>query len=429
MPQNVLPFKLEITDEKITPHAGLIVFGEFLKAMTVPQLIDQYLPGPGSGAGYAPSRFVEPLLLMLSGGGRALEDLRTIHADAGLRELLGLDEIPEAGTVGDWLRRQGADGGLDGLATVNRQVVRRALKRDAATDYTLDIDATRIVAEKESAKWTYKGERGYMPIVGHLAENGLVLGDEFREGNAAPQSRNLEFIEHCAAQMPKGRRIAFLRADSAAYQARIINWCEADERHPVRFAVGADLDAGVKAALRAIPETDWRKYQDGFIAETIHSMEKTKRAFRLIAIRRPAQVDLLTGEVRIAERYHAIASNRAETAEATMAWYNRRGETSENRIKELKLGFGMERMPTGDFAANALFFRLGVLAYNLFVLFKLLALSAEWQTRQVQTVRWRLYQAAGKVTRHAGQWSLKVAEWAYAILAEVRAKCRELAFG
>ncbi|MDT8367558.1 MAG: hypothetical protein RRA15_13940 [bacterium] len=25
--------------------------------------------------------------------------------------------------------------------------------------------------------------RGYMPLVGHLAENGLVVFDEFREGN------------------------------------------------------------------------------------------------------------------------------------------------------------------------------------------------------------------------------------------------------
>jgi hypothetical protein len=49
MPQTVLPFKLEITNEKITPHAGLIVFGEFLKSLTVPHLLDRHLPGPGSG--------------------------------------------------------------------------------------------------------------------------------------------------------------------------------------------------------------------------------------------------------------------------------------------------------------------------------------------------------------------------------------------
>jgi len=39
-------------------------------------------------------------------------------------------------------------------------------------------------------------------------------------------------------------------------------------------------------------------------------------------------------------------------AAAVMDWYRLRGEYSENRIKELKPGFGMERMPCGQFAAN-----------------------------------------------------------------------------
>ena len=72
------------------------------------------------------------------------------------------------------------------------------------------------VAKKQEAKWRYQGERGYLPMLGHLAENGLVLGEEFREGHEAPASRNLEVTPACAAQMPKGNRIAPVRADSAA---------------------------------------------------------------------------------------------------------------------------------------------------------------------------------------------------------------------
>ena len=51
-------------------------------------------------------------------------------------------------------------------------------------------------------------------------------------------------------------------------------------------------------------------------------------------------------------------------------------------------------MPCGDFGANAVFFRLGALAYNLFVLFKLLALSVEWRRYRVQTLA-ILAEAAG----------------------------------
>jgi len=427
MTQTVLPFKLEITEEKITAHAGLAIFGEFVHATGILNEVDKTLKGPGSGAGYKPSRYVEPIMLMLHGGGRTLEDLRVIRNDVALCELLGIDEIPSSDAAGDWMRRKGKAEGLSGLGAVRRQVVRRTLNRDTTTEYTLDIDASQIIAEKEDAKMTYKGEFGYMPIVGHLAENGLIIGDEFREGNEAPGARNLEFIKYCASQMPIGKRIANLRSDSAAYQSDIINWCEEDDKAPVLFAIGADLDAAVRAAISEISPEAWSPYQDGFIAETVHVMNKTKKAFRLIVIRRPAQMDLLTGREKISERYIVIASNRAESSQETVAWYNRRGDCSENHIKELKIGFGMEHMPCGDFAANAVFFRLGTIAYNLFVLFKLSALSNGWRHVQVQTLRWRLYNVAGKVVSHGRRLILKVSAWIHEMLADIRVRSKELA--
>lgn len=419
MTQTVLPFKLEITRDTITPHAGLALLGEFIQALGLPQKLDEALPSPGSGAGCAPSELVLPLLLMLHGGGRALEDLRQIRADSGLRELLGLSRMRSSDATGDWLRRMGGGQGLEQSAAVSRYLLARGLAGEERTDYTLDLDATQIVAEKRTAAWTYKGERGYMPLVGHLAENGLVVGEEFRAGNASPGAGNLEFIKYCERQLPAGKRIAHVRADSAAYQAAVFNYCAETGK---TFALGADLDVAVRAAIAALPEADWQPYQDGYLAETVHSMEHTKQAFRLVVIRRPAQGELF-GEVDPRERYTVIASNREETAAETVAWYNQRGEASENRLKELKIGFGMERMPCGEQAANAMFFRVGVWAYNLFVLFKRGVLPQEWWRRQVQTVRWRLYQTAGKVVDHARRCTLRVGRFMYRLFAEVRLQC------
>ena len=421
--QGVLSFKLEITKDAITPHAGLALFGEFLHALKLPRWLDETLPGPGSAAGYDPSDFAVPLVLMLHGGGRSLEDLRQVRSDEALRELLGLEKLPSVDASGDWLRRMGAGPGLEGLATVQRRVLAWGLRRTSSRAFTLDIDATQIVAEKREALRTYKGEVGYMPIVGHLAENGLVVGEAFRAGNVSPNAQNVEFIRHCVAQMPAGTRIAHLRADNAAYQAELFNACEEQGRS---FAIGAPLDAAVLAAINAIPDEAWRPYQNGAIAETVHSMDHTRHAFRLVVIRRPVQRDLF-GVEDPAERYRAIASNRTESAEETIAWYNARGEHSENRIKELKTGFAMERMPCGTLEANAVFFRIGVLAYNLFKLFSRHALPQPWRRHQVQTLRWRLYQTAGKLVHHAGALVLKVALERFALFEEIRTRCRELA--
>jgi hypothetical protein len=279
--QTVLPFKLAASDESLTSHAGLVLFDEYLGAMGIAGLINHELPGAGSAAGYDPSAHVSPLVLMLAGGGRTLEDLRGLRRDDGLRCVVGLNEMPSSDASGDWMRRMGANesGGLAGLQRVNRCVFRRLLRADERTDFTLDIDATQIVAEKREAGYSYKGEKGYMPMVGHIAENSLVIDHEFREGNAAPAAGNLEFVQACERNMPKGKRIKAVRADSAAYQADVFNYCE--ETRKV-FAIGADQDAAVKVAITAIPEGEWKTFRDGEIAETVHCMNKTDKAFRLI---------------------------------------------------------------------------------------------------------------------------------------------------
>jgi len=424
IPQTVLPFKLDSTAETLTAQAGLALFGEYCHALGLPAWLDAALPEPGSGAGYAASSHALSVIFMLHAGGRSLEDLRTLRAEAGLLELLKLDAVPSSDSVGDWLRRMGQGTGLDGLAGVQRQLLERVLVTRDCTAHTLDIDATQIVAEKQTARWTYKGAQGYMPMVGHLAETGLVIGDEFREGNAAPAARNLEFIQTCEAQLPRGHRIAAVRADSAAYQADILNACEA---HGQSFAIGATRDAAVTAAIAAIPESDWAPWRDGEIAETLHCMNRTDNAFRLIVVRRGHQGELFETDDTSPYRYTVVASNRNESAAATMAWYCQRGEASENRIKELKIGFGMERMPCGQFAANAVFFRLGVLAYNLFKGFTQATLDAAWHRHQVQTLRWRIDQTAGKIVRHAGQQTLKIRDAAVALFASIRQRCWALA--
>ena len=105
-----------------------------------------------------------------------------------------------------------------------------------------------------------------------------------------------------------------------------------------------------------------------------------------------------------------VASNWPEeekTASEVLVWHNQRGQ-AENFNKELKTGLGMEQMPCGDSGANEVFFRIGVLAYNLFIGFKRLACPAAWASQTITTVRWKLVPVAGRMLRHAGQVVLRV---------------------
>ena len=65
----------------------------------------------------------------------------------------------------------------------------------------------------------------------------------------------------------------------------------------------------------------------------------------------------------------------------------------------MKRDFCAERLPCSDFNANALYFQLAALAYNLFALQRDVITSMH--RKRVMTVRRQLYDIAAKVTRHA----------------------------
>jgi hypothetical protein len=145
--QTVWEFKIERTKEELTAHGGLALLAEYNHGMGLRQLADQHLPAPGSNRGYAPSAFVESLILMLQAGGQSLEDLRELEQEAALRKLVGREVVPDPDTVGDWLRRMGdpqmGQAGLIGLGQVRDLLNQRMLRHDGITEYTLDVDATQ----------------------------------------------------------------------------------------------------------------------------------------------------------------------------------------------------------------------------------------------------------------------------------------------
>jgi Transposase DDE domain group 1 len=424
LPQLILPIKIEKSEERLTSLGGLVVLEEMARALEVWAKVDEALEGPQSGRGYPPHEFVQPLVWMLHAGGRRLEDLRELRAEHEVLKELGLESVPDAGTVGDWLRRQGEEG-VAGLEQVNRELIQKVLEQEGE-ELILDVDATEIEAEKQEAKWTYNHVQGYMPLLGYV--NGICVGYEFREGNQSPGAGILAFAKKCERALPEGKGIYF-RSDSAAYQAEVINHFSQAGR---TFSITADQDAAVKREIKNLQESDWKPYRtpegtatDREIAETVHTMNGTKQAFRLIVLRWLNPQPSLFEADRYG--YHVVATNREESAAEVIWKHNGRGN-SENWHKELKIGVGMEQMPCGQKEANAVYFSIGVLAYNLAQLLKRRVLPESYRTATLATLRWKLYRLAAKLVRHARGLILQIKADAekWRLLQSARLECARL---
>jgi hypothetical protein len=415
MTQTILNFKLQSTNEKLTPRTGVTILGEYLKGMNLEQLCNDNLPKAKRNKGYSAFEFIYPLILMLHSGGRFLDDIREIKIDKALRKLLKIKNIPTPNAFSKYLRKHGING-EEGMRRINKKFLKRFLKSIENEELILDIDATFIEAHKSTTKCSYKDAPGYMPMVGHI-NNGWVIDVDFREGNVAPASKNLEFIKQCVLQLPLGKHFDRFRADSASYQADIFNYCE--EKN-ILYTVTAKKNRSIFNSIKSIKDEEWQTFSKREkIAEFTHTMQDTNNAFRMIVIKKDITPTLPTLEGYIGnevmmqhqdEIYYCIATNDNDlTPEEIIKLHRQRGETSENKIKELKNGFNMSYLPSSNLQANAFYFHIGTVAYNLFLLFKQI-LDKNLQKHTVKTIRYKLYNIAGKVIYHARETILKVNE-------------------
>ncbi len=425
MPQTILKFRLESTNEKLTPRTGIAILGEHLKGMNLERICNSNMPQAKRANGYSAFEFIYPLILMLHSGGRVLDDIKEIREDTALSTLLKMDNIPTASAIGKYLHKHKLNG-RDAIRKIDKEFLKRYLKSISNEELILDIDATFIEAHKNTAKWSYKDAPGYMPMVGHI-NGGYVIDVDFREGSEAPAKENLEFIKQCQQQLPLGIKFDRFRADSASYQASIFNHCDTEN---ILYTVTAKKSKTMFDSIYEIEDSKWKQFtQREKVFEFIHSMQDTDNAFRVIVIKEDITPTLPTLEEYISDEvmaqhedeiYYCIATNdNNSTQEEIIKLHRQRGETSENKIKELKNGFNMSYLPTSNFEANAFYFAIGTLAYNLFLLFKQI-LDKSFQKYTVRTIRYKLYNIAGKVVSHARELTLKVNEQFRELLQNIR---------
>jgi len=408
--QERLDFQLAPTRDTITGRAGLALFQEAALVLGVRRSIKENLPAPGSGHGFKPQEYVLPLVLMLCGGGRTLEDIREIETDDGLRQLCGFSRLPGADAIGQWLRRNQ----LAGLKRTNQFLARQLIARSEQNDFTLDVDATMIETKKQCAEMSYLGCRAFEALLSFIAELDVCVGCDYRQGSVWPGSGVKQQLLAANRLLKScGKRLRYLRNDSAGYTSEVINACN---ELGVTFTITADQDAAVvKLIKQAQKQGGWirlfrpdGKPTDRWYKTAIHCMEKTEKPFTLIILRWPnPKPDLFRPEPYC---YHVIATNDDNPKVHEVIWFHNGRGDAENYNKELKGGFGMDYAPCRSLVADAVYFEIGVLAYNLTTAVKRLVLGGDWVRRTIASLRWRLIQIAGKVVRHGRQLILRVQE-------------------
>ena len=174
-----------------------------MQSLDFAHCVDQNFQAPKRKNGFPASTYLQSIILLLHSGGTRLDDMRTLRNDAALVSLLDIPCFPSSRAVGAWIHRMSKEQDvIKAQQAVNQHLLQATLGN--CKYLTLDIDATEVIAHKSTALWTYKGNKGYIPMLGHIAETGQVVAYDFRQGNVPPSKDNLAFIQHCVQSLPEG---------------------------------------------------------------------------------------------------------------------------------------------------------------------------------------------------------------------------------
>jgi len=141
--QTILNFKIDSTNEKLTPRTGIVVFGEYLKGIGFENIVNTEIKSSTHHKAYNPFNYIYPLMLMLHSGGRVIDDIKEIRMDEALKTILKIDNIPTADAIIKYLHKMGK-AGEEAIRNINKKYLKRFLKSIKDEELILDIDATFI---------------------------------------------------------------------------------------------------------------------------------------------------------------------------------------------------------------------------------------------------------------------------------------------
>jgi hypothetical protein len=418
---------LSFEDQQLTSFSGLVIFQALFTRLQLKRRLSgcfQHLHvTPIFGHGVMVLLLVVHLLL----GYRELRDIRYYQDDPLVRRILGLTRLPDASTLSRALASTD-QASAQQLRRLCRQLVLERLARLGLNRITVDFDgsvlSTGRFAEGSAVGFNRKkkGQRSYYPLFCTLAQTGQIVDVWHRPGNVHDSNGARAFILECIQEIRAVAPQAVIetRMDSAFFSDEIVRLLEAEG---VEYSISVPFERFAKLKRLIEARRQWWRHSGrmAYFEKQWKPAKWTRRA-RFVFVRQrnkvqskePVQLDLF---VPFAWGYDfkVIVTNKRIRAGKLLAFHNGRG-SQEGVFAELKTDSQLEYVPTRTLSGNQIYLLSAVLAHNLSrelqmeTMVKQRATTAKrtqlWAFERLDTLRRKLIQRAGRLTRPQGKLTL-----------------------
>ena len=368
--------KLVIKSDKIMPFGG--IFSVIREFSPIERLIDSELGLRVKTYGYQYSEIMRTMMCNYLCGGERMEDIKVyqpgIEYMPGMKlcspdtMLRAIDELTEVNTT--YRADSGKNYDFNISESLNTLMVKAAKQQKMLREgrrYVLDFDHKFIEAEKYDAKFSYRGERGYMPGVSILTDmstgDDVIVGVENRDGNANVRFHQADTLERTFNRLEaNGLWATIVRCDCGSYSREII---ETISRHCHKFYIRANMYSALRESLAE--HSNWESVDiDGVPTEVLSlpfiSIEEIKHCRLVVQRTRKDTPDLFDGQYV----YRAILTNDWDAEEdGIISFYNQRG-AKEKIFDQMDNDFGWNYLPKSFMNQNAVFLVLTSIIRNFY---------------------------------------------------------------
>lgn len=353
--------------------------------------------------------------------------LNAIRNDPGLTKALGLDQLPEETNLRRQLTKSSSKE-VEKMRQVLSTNLCRANQTGKVVEIGLDIDSTvaTVYGKQEGAEVGYnptkRGRPSYSIKACFVANNGDCVSLRLDGGKSHSKTGFKEFFENNLSLLPSNYKVVFLRLDKGFFGEDTFEYLEKQGK---RYVAAAKNTKPLSKIASSIPDDKWEEIEKNslYLTEIEYAYGSWEKKRRMIIKKSTLpnpdyekdEKDIFGNPVESPFRieysfYVTNISDKELDALSCYRFYNNRA-TVENRIKEQKLGFNLDKLPVHRKEGNEIYILLVALTYNILNWFKRFLFPKEFKSKCIKWVRMYLLNLPALIQRKKKQYFIKFSKF------------------
>jgi len=418
---------IRFEDQKLTSFSGLLIFQVLFGRINLKRRLGRCFSHLKVTPIFGRHVVVLLIIVHLLLGFRRLREIDYYRDDPLVLRLMGLRRLPDVSTVSRALS-QIEPRSVEKVRELSRSLVIEGLKRERLSRLTMDFDGS-VQSTKGHAEGTAvgfnrkkKGARSYYPLFCTVAQTGQFFDMYHRPGNVHDSNGAEQFMKECF-QIARRELHATLfesRIDAAFFSEKILDVL--DNAH-VKFTASVPFERFVELKSMIEGRKRWRPIdKESSYFESNWKPKSWTTPYRFLFVRKKARkqykgpLQLHLFEPRdFRFDYKVVVTNKTESAKNVILFHNGRG-SQESIFGDAKTDLALDLIPCRGLPANQIFTLCTMVAHNLSREIQMLANSpaprslpkrpSAWAFERLDTLRHRIIQRAGRLTRPKGELTL-----------------------